>query len=153
MAAPKTYRIRFATTHTEEDLEVSLAPTELIATLIDEVRARRAVPAFKQVRLICSGRELYPDDPLYKVSSVVVLCMISDVPPPPPLDEPPPVAPAPPSRLQRLLDWLDTIDPAVVLMWASCILLSIAWLTLLFMHDTYADRNSTTVSGHRDTTT
>lgn len=106
---------------------------------------RKAVPAFKQVRLICAGRELSPEDPLYRVSTAVMLCMISDAPLPQPLDELLPQQPAPPTRLQRLLDWLDTVDPAVVLMWAFGIILAIAWLTLLVLYPTHANRNSITV--------
>jgi len=139
-----TFTVRFAS-HTEKDLQLSFQPMEQAARLIDEIRMRKAVPAFKQVRLVCSGRELSPEDPLrLAVTSGVLLCMISDVPPPPMtqlLAQEPPQA----NRLQRFIEWLDAVDPTVVLVWAFGIILAIAWLTLLVLYSTHAINNSITV--------
>lgn len=86
-----------------------------------QVRQKKQVPPEKHVRIICSGKELYPDDALSKATSNVLHCTINELAPqaPPRQGQPPrrPPVPPPPAVEQPPLDWVR-LDLPCSDMWA-----------------------------------
>lgn len=85
----------------------------------------------KFVRLICCGRELHLSDPISRAPSDVLHCTATDEPP----------LPLKPAALHSGKaggdnsvdwDWLDAVDPGIVLMWMFGSILALLWVLLIF---------------------
>mmetsp|Transcript_6393 Transcript_6393/g.14215 ORF Transcript_6393/g.14215 Transcript_6393/m.14215 type:complete len:211 (+) Transcript_6393:177-809(+) len=128
----ENYRIKFVSA--EADLLIALQPGDRCDVVAQKVRQHKQLPPTKHVRIICAGKELYPDDLVSSASAKVFHCIITDNVPQRPAEnskpEPPPAPPEPPP-----VDWLDMVDPGTVLMWIFGSILAVLWLLyIVFAH-------------------
>lgn len=125
------YRVKFI--NSEPDFETTeLGPDAICDDIMCQIRDYKMLPHYTVIRLICCGRELYPEDPVDRATSNVVHCIVSDGAPPERTEYPVRTVDPPPP------DWLDMINLGAVLMWLFCTILTILWFGFViypFLYD------------------
>lgn len=131
MAEPEiTFRIKFASS--DPDLTLAVPSTSTFALIIQQLKEAKQWQPAKHVRILCAGREMFPNDSVTKAAAKILHCMATDATPrivsPVRKASPPP---APPPE-QPPVDWLDVVDPGVILMWIFGSILGLLWLLFIF---------------------
>eukprot|EP00879_Flechtneria_rotunda_P004040 GHRR01004282.1.p1 GENE.GHRR01004282.1~~GHRR01004282.1.p1 ORF type:complete len:220 (+),score=55.70 GHRR01004282.1:305-964(+) len=114
----------------ESTLELGVATDATVETVVGQVRAHKGWPSSQNVRLLCAGQELFLDDRISKASSNVLHCIATET------------AACRASCKQTSkgqhqqhtppVDWLEVVNPSMVLMWIFGSILAVLWLLLMF---------------------
>ncbi|KAF8065492.1 TPP1 [Scenedesmus sp. PABB004] len=129
-APPRTLRVK--TAGTEQALEIAVDAAASLADVARQVRAAKGWPEAQHLRFICGGQELLLSDPVSRAGDVLH-CIPTDAAPRRPAAAHKPEAAA--------VDWLELLDPGIVLMWLFGCILAMLWL-LFACHASMFDRTS-----------
>lgn len=108
------------------DLEVEVKSSETIDGLMAEIRRRKGWATESRVRVIAGGKEQFPEGKVENVHCDVLHCVLCENKPGSGAGK------CLPGRARPQTDWLDVIDPGVLLKWILGMMLTIFWILFFY---------------------
>ncbi|KAF6263480.1 hypothetical protein COO60DRAFT_1489890 [Scenedesmus sp. NREL 46B-D3] len=120
------FRVRFSD---EREVQVTVGASATFEEVAVKVRSARGWDNQQNVRFICSGQEMYMQDSVSRACCSVLHCIASDA-----------ASRHSCARQAGLksdahaqsVDWLEIVDPGIVLMWIFGSILGLLWLLFVF---------------------